>query len=102
MAAAAANCPRGRQMAYAARANAGSPPLQKSRLCGGGSCSVSAESVSRKVERAMGIEPTALAWEARVLPLYDARRAHNSTRETVFSANRPPFPAERPRRQITK
>ena len=27
----------------------------------------------RKVERAMGIEPTALAWEARVLPLYDAR-----------------------------
>ncbi len=25
------------------------------------------------VERAMGIEPTALAWEARVLPLYDAR-----------------------------
>ena len=27
----------------------------------------------REVERAMGIEPTALAWEARVLPLYDAR-----------------------------
>ena len=26
-----------------------------------------------EVERAMGIEPTALAWEARVLPLYDAR-----------------------------
>lgn len=25
------------------------------------------------MERAMGIEPTALAWEARVLPLYDAR-----------------------------
>ena len=25
------------------------------------------------LERAMGIEPTALAWEARVLPLYDAR-----------------------------
>ncbi len=23
----------------------------------------------------MGIEPTALAWEARVLPLYDARYA---------------------------
>ena len=23
----------------------------------------------------MGIEPTALAWEARVLPLYDARRS---------------------------
>ena len=27
----------------------------------------------KEVERAMGIEPTALAWEARVLPLYDAR-----------------------------
>lgn len=27
----------------------------------------------KKMERAMGIEPTALAWEARVLPLYDAR-----------------------------
>jgi hypothetical protein len=26
------------------------------------------------VERAMGIEPTAQAWEAWVLPLYDARR----------------------------
>ncbi len=26
-----------------------------------------------RLERAMGIEPTALAWEARVLPLYDAR-----------------------------
>jgi hypothetical protein len=29
----------------------------------------------RKVERAMGIEPTAQAWEAWVLPLYDARAA---------------------------
>ena len=28
----------------------------------------------------MGIEPTALAWEARVLPLYDARVRHNFTR----------------------
>jgi hypothetical protein len=27
----------------------------------------------KKVERAMGIEPTAQAWEAWVLPLYDAR-----------------------------
>ena len=27
----------------------------------------------REVERAMGIEPTAQAWEAWVLPLYDAR-----------------------------
>ena len=26
-----------------------------------------------EVERVMGIEPTALAWEARVLPLYDTR-----------------------------
>ena len=26
-----------------------------------------------EVERAMGIEPTAQAWEAWVLPLYDAR-----------------------------
>ena len=25
------------------------------------------------MERAKGIEPSALAWEARVLPLYDAR-----------------------------
>jgi hypothetical protein len=28
-----------------------------------------------EVERAMGIEPTAQAWEAWVLPLYDARFA---------------------------
>jgi hypothetical protein len=27
------------------------------------------------MERAMGIEPTSLAWEARVIPLYDARVA---------------------------
>lgn len=27
------------------------------------------------MERAMGIEPTSLAWEARVIPLYDARMA---------------------------
>lgn len=26
----------------------------------------------------MGIEPTALAWEARVLPLYDARKVRCS------------------------
>jgi hypothetical protein len=26
-----------------------------------------------QMERAMGIEPTSLAWEARVIPLYDAR-----------------------------
>ena len=29
--------------------------------------------VLRNLERAMGIEPTAPAWEAGVLPLYDAR-----------------------------
>ena len=34
---------------------------------------------ARVLERAMGIEPTALAWEARVLPLYDARRARDFT-----------------------
>lgn len=28
----------------------------------------------------MGIEPTALAWEARVLPLYDARVTPHSMR----------------------
>lgn len=28
----------------------------------------------------MGIEPTALAWEARVLPLYDAREERHFTR----------------------
>ncbi len=27
----------------------------------------------------MGIEPTALAWEARVLPLYDARLMRHFT-----------------------
>ena len=31
----------------------------------------------------MGIEPTALAWEARVLPLYDARRARYFTGVSV-------------------
>ncbi len=29
-----------------------------------------------QMERAMGIEPTLFAWEARVLPLNDARRMH--------------------------
>ena len=28
------------------------------------------------LERAMGIEPTSEAWEASILPLYDARSAH--------------------------
>src|ERR1700733_13819302 len=35
---------------------------------------------SRGVERAMGIEPTAQAWEAWVLPLYDARAGSIITR----------------------
>ncbi len=34
----------------------------------------------------MGIEPTALAWEARVLPLYDARRDRDFTRNTPSTA----------------
>jgi hypothetical protein len=29
--------------------------------------------VLRFLERAMGIEPTSEAWEASILPLYDAR-----------------------------
>lgn len=36
----------------------------------------------------MGIEPTALAWEARVLPLYDARAAVHFTRVLWSLANR--------------
>ena len=28
---------------------------------------------TRNLERAMGIEPTSEAWEASILPLYDAR-----------------------------
>jgi hypothetical protein len=32
---------------------------------------------SRLMERAMGIEPTSEAWEASILPLYDARSAYN-------------------------
>ena len=30
---------------------------------------------TRNLERAMGIEPTSEAWEASILPLYDARSA---------------------------
>jgi hypothetical protein len=37
----------------------------------------------------MGIEPTALAWEARVLPLYDARRDRDFTRNTLSTATFP-------------
>ena len=32
----------------------------------------------------MGIEPTALAWEARVLPLYDAREGAHSMRSCAW------------------
>ena len=35
---------------------------------------------SERMERAMGIEPTAQAWEAWVLPLYDARNVPDSSR----------------------
>jgi hypothetical protein len=45
------------------------------------------ESKSR-MERAMGIEPTAQAWEAWVLPLYDARSANDSSRVAAAQANR--------------
>ena len=31
----------------------------------------------RIVERAKGVEPSSLAWEARVMPLYDARKIEN-------------------------
>ena len=34
----------------------------------------------------MRIELTALAWEARVLPLYDARSAHLGRHERAFYA----------------
>ena len=37
------------------------------------------------MERAKGIEPSALAWEARVLPLYDAREGRYSTTLRRFS-----------------
>ena len=40
----------------------------------------SGEITERVLERAMGIESTALAWEARVLPLYDAREDRHSKR----------------------
>jgi hypothetical protein len=36
----------------------------------------------------MGIEPTAQAWEAWVLPLYDARVATDSSRLALEHANR--------------
>src|SRR5687767_13963472 len=42
-------------------------------------------STYRVMERAMGIEPTLFAWEARVLPLNDAR----GTGEIMSSANAP-------------
>jgi hypothetical protein len=41
-----------------------------------------------KLERAMGIEPTAQAWEAWVLPLYDARAGFDSSRLSAKQATR--------------
>ena len=41
--------------------------------------------VGKLVERAMRIELTASAWEAEVLPLYDARRGRHSTTVQGFS-----------------
>lgn len=37
-----------------------------------------------KLERAMGIEPTLFAWEARVLPLNDARVCDEAATAAVF------------------
>jgi hypothetical protein len=36
--------------------------------------------LTKVMERAMGIEPTSEAWEASILPLYDARSGANFTR----------------------
>jgi hypothetical protein len=36
-------------------------------------CEVGTAHLPRELERAMGIEPTSEAWEASILPLYDAR-----------------------------
>jgi hypothetical protein len=39
------------------------------------------------MERAKGIEPSALAWEARVLPLYDARPPDLIVRKSYNALN---------------
>ena len=39
------------------------------------------------MERAMGIEPTSEAWEASILPLYDAR-SHNNVAKAETSRKR--------------
>jgi hypothetical protein len=38
------------------------------------------------MERAMGIEPTSEAWEASILPLYDARSMHYASKTLVDRA----------------
>jgi hypothetical protein len=38
------------------------------------------------MERAMGIEPTSEAWEASILPLYDARSFSNDSQNITASA----------------
>src|SRR5579864_8828432 len=38
---------------------------------------------SRFMERAMGIEPTSEAWEASILPLYDARSIPKLAKEAI-------------------
>jgi hypothetical protein len=48
------------------------------------------------VERAMGIEPTAQAWEAWVLPLYDARCGSDSSRVPPRQANGSKLTSRRP------
>ena len=37
------------------------------------------------LERAMGIEPTSEAWEASILPLYDARLPYKASKSTPRS-----------------
>src|ERR1700679_289086 len=60
-------------------------------------------SIGGRVERAMGIEPTAQAWEAWVLPLYDARSRRlildkgDSSRLSSKQANRPAYKGRAPR-----
>lgn len=44
-------------------------------------------------ERANGIEPSARAWEARVLPLYDARRVNIITGDLGCATTIFPSPA---------
>ncbi|GEM_PF-3534613 len=63
---------------------------EKKSLTNGGNCRPAglngSYSCSRRSERATGVEPASRAWEARVMPLYDAR----SLRPTVRCPERGP------------